>query len=412
MQIDLQKLIGKGYKDFWNTKKRYRVVKGGRGSKKSTTTSIWYILNLMKYPDSNLLVLRKVFKDHRDSTFAQLKWAINKLNVSKYWHTTVSPLEMTYIPTGQKILFRGLDEPQSITSITVERGYLCWAWFEEFYQIANEDDFDKIDMSIRGDMPEPYFKQITGTLNPWNEKHWIKARFFDNPDNETFTLTNNYLCNEWLDESDKKLFDLMKERNPRAYKVAGLGEWGVAEGLIFENWEERNFNYQEIIKENSHLQSAFGLDFGYTTDPSGFICSLFDLKDKIIYVFDEHYQKGMLNNQIADMINYKGYSKEEIIADSAEPKSIEEIKRLGINRIKPARKGKDSIMNGIQFLQQFKMIIHPKCTNMILELNNYCFDEKDGKKINEPIDDYNHLIDPLRYSAEKFMSKGGVRILT
>jgi len=176
---NLPKLIGKGYKQFWNHKGRYRVLKGGRGSKKSTTASFWFPYNMMKYWHLHglkpcTLVIRRYYNTHRDSTFAQLKWAINRMGVSHLWKATKSPLELTYIPSGQKIMFRGLDDPQSITSITVEDGELCWVWWEEAFQITIEEDFNKVDMSIRGEMPEPLFKQHTFTFNPWSEKIWLK----------------------------------------------------------------------------------------------------------------------------------------------------------------------------------------------------------------------------------------------
>ena len=400
--VRLQNIVGKGYKNFWETKKRYRISLGGRGSKKSTTAALWYIVNMMKFEGSNTLVVRKVYKDHKDSTYAQLKWAINDLGVSHLWEPKLSPLEIVYKPTGQRILFRGLDEPMSITSITVERGYLCWLWFEEFFQISNEQDFNMVDMSIRGNIPEPLFKQITGTLNPWNEKHWIKKRFFDAPDENTYTQVTDYTCNEFLDEDDIRLFEIMKEKNPRRYNVEGLGNWGIAEGLIYDNWEEKEFNIDEI-KRIPGIKTAFGLDFGYTNDPTAFTCDFVDIQNKVVYAFDEHYQNGMRNDQIADMIKYKGFMKEEITADSAEPKSIDEIKRYGIQRIRPARKGKDSIINGVQFLQQFKLIVHPKCTSNILELNNYAWETKEGKSKNTPIDSYNHLMDARRYGLERFI---------
>ena len=409
--VRLSEVVGKGYKDFWKSRKRYRVLIGGRASKKSTTTSLWLIENMMKYKDSNALVVRKIYKDHKDSTYAQLKWAINRLQVTHLWHASLSPLEITYIPTGQKILFRGLDDPMSITSITVEIGYLCWAWFEEFYQVSSEQDFDMVDGSIRGAIPEPLFKQITGTMNPWNEKHWIKKRFFDVIDETAFTLKTDYTCNEFLDKADIKFFEEMKKKNPRRFQVEGLGNWGVAEGLVFDNWEEREFDYRQLIKDRPHIEAAFGLDFGYTADPTGLACMLVDLKEKELFLFDEHYQKGMLNDAIAEMLEYKGYSKENIIADSAEPKSIEEIRGYGISRIVGARKGKDSIANGIQFLKQFKIILHPKCTNGILEFNNYAYETKDGKLTNNPTDAYNHIIDPMRYGCERFMSNNNFAVL-
>lgn len=399
MRINLPSIVGKGYATYWNYKGRYRVVKGGRGSKKSTTTALWIIYNMMKYPLANTLVIRRVFNTHKDSTYTQLKWASNILKVSHLWKFSKSPLEATYIPTGQKILFRGLDDPMSITSITVEHGHLCWCWFEEAFQVMNEDDFNKVDMSIRGELPKGYFKQITLSFNPWSEKHWLKKRFFDAEDEDVLAITTNYACNEFLGEDDKKLFEKMKINNPRRYNIEGLGNWGIAEGLIYNNFEELDFDIEEI-KKRKNIKSAFGLDFGYTNDPTAFICLLVDLDNMEIFIFDEHYQKAMSNKMIVDMIKYKGYAKERIIGDSSEPKSIDDIKKQGIYRIKGARKGKDSILNGIQYIQDFKIYVHPKCENTIIELSNYVWDTKDGNAINKPIDDYNHLMDALRYSLE------------
>ena len=407
MKINLPNIVGKGYATYWNYKGRYRVVKGGRGSKKSTTTALWIIYNMMKYPLANTLVIRRVFNTHKDSTYTQLKWASNVLKVSHLWKFSKSPLEATYIPTGQKILFRGLDDPMSITSITVEHGHLCWCWFEEAFQVMNEDDFNKVDMSIRGELPKGYFKQITLSFNPWSEKHWLKKRFFDAEDEDVLAITTNYACNEFLGEDDKKLFEKMKINNPRRYNIEGLGNWGIAEGLIYNNFEELDFDIEEI-KKRKNIKSAFGLDFGYTNDPTAFICSLVDLDNMEIFIFDEHYQKAMSNKMIVDMIKYKGYAKERIIGDSSEPKSIDDIKKQGIYRIKGARKGKDSILNGIQYIQDFKIYVHPKCENTLIELSNYVWDTKDGNAINKPIDDYNHLMDALRYSLEDIRLGGKV----
>lgn len=405
IKISLPQKIGKGYKTFWNYKGRYRVVKGGRGSKKSTTQTQWIIYNMMKYPLANTLVVRRVFNTHKDSTWTQLKWATNNLGVSHLWNFSKSPLEATYLPTGQKILFRGLDDPMGITSITVEKGYLCWCWFEEAFQVMNEDDFNKVDMSIRGELPKGYYKQITLTFNPWSEKHWLKKRFFDNPDKNTLALTTNYKCNEFLGEDDREIFREMKVNNKRRYSIEGLGEWGIAEGLVYENFKELDFDIEEVNKRPGVI-SLFGLDFGYTNDPTAFIALLIDKENNSIYIFDEIYKKAMTNKDIYSEINYKGYAKEKIIADSAEPKSIEELKRLGLRRVKAARKGKDSILFGIQKLQDYKIYVHPSCENTLVELNNYVWDNKDGQVLNKPIDDYNHLMDALRYATESMEKKG------
>ena len=408
MKIDISKKIGKGYKTFWNFKGRYRVVKGGRASKKSTTTAQWIIYKMMQYPLANTLVIRRVFNTHKDSTWTQLKWATNNLGVSHLWKFSKSPVEATYLPTGQKILFRGLDDPMSITSITVEIGYLCWCWFEEAFQIMDEDSFNKVDMSIRGELPPGYFKQITLTFNPWSEKHWLKKRFFDVKDEDILALTTNYKCNEFLGEDDRKIFAKMKKNNPRRYNIEGLGDWGIAEGLVYENFEELEFDYKEISKQEG-INAYFGLDFGYTNDPTAFICILVNQEQNLLYIFDEHYQKAMSNSDIASMIKYKGYAKETIIADSSEPKSIDDIKKKGIRRIKAALKGKDSILNGIANIQDYKIYVHPKCENTLIELNNYVWDNKDGVVLNKPIDDYNHLMDALRYAMESTKMKNRIK---
>lgn len=403
-RVNIAEIIGRGYREFWQSKHRYLIVKGGRGSKKSTTAALKIIYIMMKMPLANALVIRRVFNTLRDSCFQQLKWAVQRLKVAHLWKFNLSPLEAVYLPTGQRIMFRGLDDPMSITSITVDKGYINLVWFEEFYQVEKEDDFNKIDMSIRGEMEPGYYKQIIMTFNPWSEKHWIKRRFFDKPDSNTLALTTTYKCNEWLGADDIALFEAMKKNNPRRYRIEGQGEWGVSEGLIYENVHESEFDVTEISKRAGTV-SIFGLDFGYTNDPTAFICGIVDEKAKELYIYDEHYEKAMTNSDIAKMIKYKGYAKEQIIADSAEPKSIEEIRRSGISRIKAAAKGKDSILNGIQLIQDYKLIVHPKCENTLIELSNYVWDSKDGVLINKPIDNYNHLMDALRYGMERIKRK-------
>lgn len=405
MKISLPKVIGKGYRKFWNFKGRYRVVKGSRASKKSKTTALWFIYNMMKYKGANTLVVRKTYRTLHDSCFTELKWAIHRLHVDEWWDIKESPLEMTYKPTGQKIYFRGLDDPLKVTSITVEFGELCWLWIEEAYEITSESDFDMLDESIRGAISSDYpdlFKQITLTFNPWNEHHWMKKRFFDDPDADTLAITTNYMCNEWLDDADLRVFERMKEKNPRRYQVAGLGNWGVVDGLVYENWEEKDFDVKDIVRPDT--KSAFGLDFGYTNDPTALWCGIVDEKNKLIYVFDEMYQTGLTNTMIYNNIVDMGYSKEHITADSAEPKSITELRDLGLSHIHSARKGKDSINNGIQYIQNYKLIVHPRCVNFLTEISNYTWDtDKFGKKLNVPIDDFNHLMDAMRYGTEDIL---------
>lgn len=403
--IDVAKIVGGGYGSFWNCKKRYRVVKGGKASKKSTTAALWYIINMMKpeYAQANLLVVRATFNTHLTSTFSQLKWAIHHIGVDDLWKATTNPLQIVYKPTGQKILFRGFDDWQKLASTTVDKGYLCWVWIEEAFELLSEENFEKFDLSVpRGDTPKPLFKQTTITFNPWSEKHWLKKRFFDNERPDVYTNTTNYLCNEFLDETDRSAYERMKEENPRRYAVAGLGEWGVSEGLVYENWIIEAFDKTNIGGDDAwKFKHVFGLDYGYTNDPTAFIAMAVNPVDKLIYIYDEHYETRMLNNDIAAMIVKKGYRKEKIIADSAEPKSNEDLRRLGITRIQPARKGRDSILNGISRLQEYKMIVHPDCKNTIIELSSYAWDTtKDSEVINKPIDKNNHCMDAMRYASE------------
>ena len=415
--IRLPEVVGRGYKKFWQFKGRYLVCKGSRASKKSKTTALRFITNMMKYNGANLLVVRKTYRTLKDSCFTELKWAIHRLGVDAHWKITESPLEMTYIPTGQKIYFRGLDDPLKVTSITVDVGQLCWMWIEEAYEITKESDFDMLDESIRGASHGDLFKQIVITFNPWNERHWMKKRFFDHPeDPDILAMTTNYMCNEWLDAADLAVFERMKRENPRRYRVAGLGDWGIVDGLIYENWKEEEFTLitrEEFTKSDNkpthpvfkdELQSAFGLDFGYTNDPSALFCGMIDQTGKKIYVFDEMYKKGMSNEAIHAEIQRMGYAKEKITADCAEPKSIARLYDLGVYRIRAARKGRDSVNNGIDFIQDYEIIIHPRCVNFITEISNYTWDvDKFENKLNKPIDDFNHLMDAMRYALEGFI---------
>ena len=402
VNIHLPDIVGRGYGTFWRFRGRYRICKGSRRSKKSKTMALWSIHGIMKYPGSNLLVVRKTYRTLKDSCFTELKWAIKRLQVEHLWQIKESPLEMTYIPTGQKIYFRGLDDPLKITSIAVEVGVLSWMWIEEAYEITKEEDFDTLAESMLGDCPEGLWKQITLTFNPWSDKTWIKARFFDVEDPDVLAITTDYRCNEWLSPEDLKEFERMKRQNPRRYNVAGLGNWGVVDGLVYEKFTEQAFTMKDLPKD---AQSAFGLDFGYTNDPSALFCGFLSLEQRRLYVWDEMYKKGMSNKAIFQEVTRMGYGKEQITGDSAEPKSIDELSGLGL-RIKGAKKGKDSVNNGIQWIQDLEIIVHPRCVNFLTEISLYQWKkDKFGKPLNEPEDDNNHLMDAMRYALERFIQK-------
>ena len=397
--IAINELVGRGYREFWRCHARYRVLKGGKASKKSTTTALWFIYHLMKYPAANLLVVRNVCATHPDSTMAQLKWAIRRLGVEALWKATVSPPELKFRPTGQRILFRGMDDPDKLASTTVEQGVLCWVWVEEAFEIADEEAFNRLDLSVpRGEMPPGLFKQTTLTFNPWSRYHWLKSRFFDHTAPDVATFTTNYLCNEFLDDTDRAIYARMKEEEPVRYRVAGLGEWGVDEGLIFSRFSREEFDPAALPIRCRHV---FGLDYGYSNDPTAFIAAAVDMQEQVLYMYDEHYGYRMLNRDIAAMIREKGYHKERIRADAAEPKSNEELRRLGISRIAAAAKGPDSVRAGIDRLQSYRMAVHPRCVHTLTELESYCWEPgRDGSGRSRPRDRDNHLMDALRYAME------------
>lgn len=400
VRIDLAAAVGGGYRDFWNSRKRYRVLKGGKASKKSTTAALNFIVRLMQYPDANLLVIRAVMDTHRTSTFAQLRWAVERLGVAHLWRATTSPMELTYLPTGQKILFRGFDNVYKIASTTVTHGTLCWVWVEEAFEIASEEAFDTFDLSVpRGEVPPPLFKQTTLTFNPWSDTHWLKKRFFDHPPDNTDVFTTTYRCNEFLDDADRAVFERMKRDNPRRYAVAGLGEWGVAEGLIYDNWEVAPFD-PDRLPEPWRWRRVYGLDYGYAGDPTAFIAAAVDPLGRRLYVFDEFKEHGLLNQDIADRLIRMGYGGERIRADSAEPKSNDELRRRGIHRIVPAEKGAGSVLYGIARLQEYRITVHPHCRKTAAELAAYAWDTDERGTLHRPRPGEDHLMDALRYAME------------
>ena len=234
-RVSTRAVVGGGYNEFWCSKKRYLVVKGSRASKKSTTAALKLIVRLMAYPLANALVVRKTGASLKDSCWTQLRWAIDRLGVTAFWKARVSPLELEYLPTSQRILFRGMDDPLKVTSITVKRGVLCWGWLEEAYEVS-EEAFNRVDESLRGHLPAGYYIQWLLTFNPWDSGSWLKRRFFDTAAENVLAMTTTYQCNEWLSAADLQMFEEMKTSDPERYKVAGLGEWGLAGGQFFKGW--------------------------------------------------------------------------------------------------------------------------------------------------------------------------------
>ncbi|EGQ1310173.1 PBSX family phage terminase large subunit [Staphylococcus pseudintermedius] len=405
-KLSIAQVIGGGYNEFWNNKNFYRVVKGSRGSKKSKTTALNFIYRLMKYEWSNLLVVRRFSNTNKQSTYTDLKWATNQLGVAHLFKFNESLPEITYKPTGQKILFRGLDDPLKITSITVDVGILCWAWFEEAYQIENFDKFSTVVESIRGSLDEPeFFKQITVTFNPWSERHWLKPTFFDEDTRlkNVYSNTTTFRVNEWLDKVDVDRYEDLYRTNPRRARIVCDGEWGVAEGLVYDNFVVEDFDWFQIYKKTQF--KVHGIDYGFTNDPTALISAVVDLDNKILWLYDEHYEKGMLSDDIYKMIVKKDLETAEIKSEN-DMRMIAELKNKGVKRIVPAVKGPHSIMPGIQYVQGFKIYIHPSCVHTIEEFNTYTFEQdNEGNWINKPIDKNNHALDALRYALSDLIFK-------
>jgi phage terminase large subunit len=217
---------------------------------------------MMKYPKANTLVVRNVFKDHKDSTWALLKWAAKNLEVINDWNFTQNPLEATYIPTGQKILFRGFDEPDRLGSITVSEGVLCWVWLEEAFEVESFEGFDLLDKSIRGKF-EDYgvWKRIMITFNPWVNDHWIKKHFFDTEHENSFTLTTDHRCNEFLSQADHEMYERALLEDPDRGKVIARGDWGIPGGAFFDEFR-KDIHVCEPFDLPSDWRTYCSIDYG------------------------------------------------------------------------------------------------------------------------------------------------------
>lgn len=357
---------------------------------------------MMKYPLSNTLVIRKVEATLRDSAFAELVWAIERLGVSHLWKIKTSPLQLTYKPTGQKILFKGLDSPLKLTSLTVSRGVLNFLWIEEAYEILKEDEFNTIDESIRGKLPEGYFKRVTITFNPWSEMHWLKSRFFDIPQDNVLAMTTTYKCNEFLSETDIQMYEDIRRRSPARARIACDGEWGIAEGLIFDNW-----SVEDLTEKIPHFDNIYnGLDFGYSADFTALIRAHLDKATKTIYVFDEYYALRMLTNQLVPIVKEK-IGTQYVMCDSASPERIDE---LAMNGVMAAGVNKLTILFGINWLLGYKIVIHKDCVNFIREISSYRWEEdKYGNPLPRPVGMDDHGIDALRYAFNPLMLQAEIK---
>ena len=367
----------------------------------------------MKHPKANAVVVRKTFNTHKDSTFAQLKWAAKRLGVYSKWKFTESPLECRYLATGQKILFRGFDDVLKLTSITVDVGVLCWVWLEETYEIEEEKDFSTLDETIRGEMPDGLWKQLTLTYNPWVNAHWTKKRFFDNVDPEAFTLTTTFKCNEWLDDADRKLITDLEFTNPERYKVVGLGEYGIPGGAYFDEFRT-DIHVIEPFVIPSHWKRYTTKDYGLDMLANYWITV--DDHNKA-YVYKELYESNLIISKAAETIHMingtdiiqdkyappdlwnrrqeTGKSAAEIFSDNGEY-----LTKANNNRVQGWYNMKEWLapFDDEQGIKTANLVIFKNCVNLIRTLPQLQCDPKDPNDVDGTSNhELTHGPDALRY---------------
>nr|DAS89034.1 MAG TPA: terminase large subunit [Caudoviricetes sp.] len=396
MEINLK--VNKVYIPYLQKPQFTQIYYGGSSSGKSFFLCQKIIIDNMN--GCNWLICRAVGKSIKRSVFNEIYKSINYMELSNLYSFNFSDMVITNKVNQAQIVFAGLDDVEKLKSITPRKGVIERIFIEEATEVKR-NDYLQLKKRLRG--PSKISKCIVMAFNPIFKLHWIYNDFFDGKvnddirkyeDDKVSILKTTYKDNIFLTEQD--IENLEDESDPYFHNVYTLGNWGVLKGLVYKKFIEKFFDVHEISKRPG-VMSVFGLDFGYTNDPSALFCGLVDEKNKEIYVFDELYERGLTNMELAPKVISMGYAKEKIMADSAVPQSIEELRQLGLSRIEGAYK--NEVMYGIQKLMNFTFIIHPKCKNFINEINNYSYAEKDGESINKPIDKFNHLMDAMRYAV-------------
>lgn len=378
---------------------------GGRGSLKSSTVSIIVPLLLVANPGTHALVLRKVANTIRDSVYAQYIWAIGELGMAAYWEAKVSPMELIYKPTGQKIMFRGADDPMKIKSIKVPFGYIAVTHFEEKDQFAGRAEIRNILQStMRGGS---VFWNFESYNPPISRDNWANKDSLEERD-DRLCHKSTYLQAppEWLGEQFLAEAEHLKETDERAYQHEYLGIPVGTGGNVFENLELREITDKEI---GSFDQIYQGVDWGWYPDPFAFIRLHYDRARETIYFIDEIYKNKLTNEESGGIIKGCGYGDAYITCDSAEPKSTADYRALGLPA-KEAIKGPGSVDYGMKWLQRRKIVIDRRRTpNAYKEFVNYEYERnKDGDIISGYPDANNHLIDATRYALERISRRMGV----
>ena len=378
---------------------------GGRGSLKSSTVSVLVPLLLINNPGTHALVLRKVANTIRDSVYAQYIWAIGELGMAAYWEAKVSPMELIYKPTGQKIMFRGADDPMKIKSIKVPFGYIAVTHFEEKDQFAGRAEIRTILQStMRGGSKYWNFESYNPPISRdnWANKDSLEER----TDRLCHKSTYLQAPPEWLGQQFIDEAEHLKATDERAYQHEYLGIPVGTGGNVFDNLELREITDEEMLHFDHIYQ---GVDYGWFPDPFAFIRLHYDRARETIYLMDEIYQNKLTNEASGNIIIQRGYKDAYITCDSAEPKSVADYRAMGLPA-KAAVKGPGSVDYGMKWLQRRKIVIDRKRTpNAYTEFVNYEYERnKDGDIISGYPDANNHLIDATRYALERISRQMGV----
>lgn len=374
------------------------VEKGGRASTKSSHVSVEVVLLLLQIPHVNVAVFRRYQNTLRISVYAQVCWAISQLGLTSKFKCTVSPMECTYLPTGQKIMFFGMDDPAKIKSIKVSNGYIGVCWFEELDQFAGPEQIRNVEQStLRGGPFSMTFKTFNppATIRNWANQYALEEK----PGKMVHHSTYLDVPEEWLGPRFLADAEHLKEINPTAYAHEYLGEITGTGGSVFEYIEERTIPDDEY---NSYDKIYQGADWGWYPDPYAFIRLTYDPARETIILLDEHYVNKTPNAETGQWIIDKGYTDFSITCDSAEPKSIGDYRNMGIEA-RGAIKGPGSVEYGMKWMQGKKIVIDPKRTpNAYKEFTEYEYErDRDGNIISGYPDAENHLIDAARYSLER-----------
>lgn len=380
---------------------------GGRGSTKSSFVSIEIVFNMMKDPDANAVILRKIGNTLESSVYNQIIWAIDKLGVSQYWQIKKSPLEMIYLPFGTKIIFRSSDDPIKLKSIKFVKGYAKYIWFEEITEFFGMEEVRSINQSLlRGGNKFCVFYSYNP---PKSMNNWVNQEVLeDRPDKLFHKSTYLEVPAEWLGPQFIIEAEHLKKTKPKEYENEYLGEITGTGGNVFDNVIIRDITDDEI-KTFDKIKD--GIDFGYAVDPSVYTQNYFDKTRRKLYIFNEIYEVGLSNRKLWEKILEKKVSHSQITADSAEPKSIDELNALGRLQVLGAKKGPDSVEYGIKWLQKLEEIIidNKRCPNTAKEFISYEYErDKEGNFISKYPDKNNHSIDATRYSREQDMNSNTI----